>query len=185
MIEATLHPHGDLINKKVTDLKLRGNFQVELAAIWRDGRSYRSGIEAMTLQRGDALLIVGPRQKLAGLSQMPGLIVLNPVSVPYRDATKAPLAGTLMLAVVAAVVFGLFPISIAAVAGATLMVVTRCLTMEQAYNAIHWRSIFLIAGMLPLGVAWRKQALRGILRDGYWTYWASLGHGQLLRGFSG
>ncbi len=94
---------------------------------------------------------------------MPGLIVLNPVSVPYRDATKAPLAGTLMLAVVAAVVFGLFPISIAAVAGATLMVVTRCLTMEQAYNAIHWRSIFLIAGMLPLGVAMEKTGTAGYL----------------------
>ncbi|MGD9576833.1 MAG: SLC13 family permease [Syntrophorhabdus sp.] len=163
MIEATLHPHGDLINKKVTDLKLRGNFQVELAAIWRDGRSYRSGIEAMTLQRGDALLIVGPRHKLAELNRLPGLIILNPVSVLDKDTKKAPLAGTLMLAVVAAVVFGLFPISIAAVAGATLMVVTRCLTMEQAYNAIHWRSIFLIAGMLPLGVAMEKTGTAGYL----------------------
>jgi di/tricarboxylate transporter len=42
------------------------------------------------------------------------------------------------------------------VAGATLMVLTRCLTMEQAYRAIDWRSIFLIAGMLPLGAAMQQ-----------------------------
>jgi len=156
MIEATLHPHGELVNKKVADLKLRDTYRVELAAIWRDGRPYRSGLNAMTLQRGDALLLVGPRQKLAALNQVRGLIILNPVSVPEMNTGKAPLAGILMLMVVAAVVSGLLPIAIAAVAGATLMVVTRCLTMEQAYRAIHWRSIFLIAGMLPLAVAMEK-----------------------------
>ncbi len=153
MVEATLHPHGELINKKIADIKLRRNYQVELAAIWREGRSYRSGLNAMVLQRGDALLIVGPRQKLAELNHVQGLIVLNPVSVVEIDTSKAPLAASLMLGVVAAVVFGVLPISVAAVTGATLMVVTRCLSMDQAYHAIHWKSIFLIAGMLPLATA--------------------------------
>jgi len=78
------------------------------------------------------------------------------VSAQVVDASKAPVAGVLMLAMVAAVLAGWLPIYIAAVVAATLMVLTHCLTMEQAYRAIEWRSIFLIAGMLPLGIAMHK-----------------------------
>ncbi len=59
----------------------------------------------------------------------------------------------IMGAVLLAALLGLAPIYIAAVAGAALMVVTRCLTMEEAYRAIEWKAVFLIAGMLPLGLA--------------------------------
>jgi di/tricarboxylate transporter len=58
-----------------------------------------------------------------------------------------------MLAVVGLVLAGLLPIAIAAVAGAAVMLATRCLTMEEAYRAIDWKSVFLIAGMIPLGTA--------------------------------
>ena len=58
-----------------------------------------------------------------------------------------------MLTVVGTVLIGWLPIYIAAIIGGTLMVLTRCLTMEEAYRAIDWRAIFLIAGMLPLGTA--------------------------------
>ena len=69
------------------------------------------------------------------------------------DTSRAPLAAFIMLAVVGSVVAGWLPIAVAAVIGATAMVITQCLDMEQAYRAIDWRAVFLIAGMLPLGVA--------------------------------
>ena len=58
-----------------------------------------------------------------------------------------------MLAVVLSVMFADAPIAIAAVVGGSVMVLTGCLSMEEAYRAIDWRAIFLIAGMLPLGTA--------------------------------
>jgi di/tricarboxylate transporter len=61
-----------------------------------------------------------------------------------------------MLAVVVSVMMGKAPISIAAVVGGSIMVLTGCLNMEQAYRAIDWRAIFLIAGMLPLGTAMQE-----------------------------
>ena len=61
-----------------------------------------------------------------------------------------------MLGVVLTVMLGYAPISIAAVIGGTVMVLTGCLNMEQAYRAIDWRAIFLIAGMLPLGTAMQE-----------------------------
>jgi di/tricarboxylate transporter len=57
------------------------------------------------------------------------------------------------------------PIAIAGVVGCTIMVLTGCLNMEQAYRAIDWRSIFLIAGMLPLGTAMQETGAAAYLAD--------------------
>ena len=87
------------------------------------------------------------------LTESEHLIVMNPVQVKPVNARKAPLAAGLMLLMIALTVAGVLPVYLAAILAATLMVASRCLSMEQAYAAIDWRSIFLIAGMLPLGAA--------------------------------
>ena len=166
MVEAALHPHARLNGRTVADLKLEERYQVAVAAVWRNGQALRSGVGALVLQRGDALLVVGPRERLATLATDEDLIVLNPFQVQPTDASKAPLAGGLMLLTIGTVLAGWLHISIAAVAGATLMVLTRCLTMEQAYRAIDWRSIFLIAGMLPLGIAMQDSGAAAFLANG-------------------
>ncbi len=165
MVEVTIHPHTAIQGKTVADLKLRDTYQVEPAAVWRGDRPYRSGLRDMPLQRGDAILLVGPLKNLAKLNQNPDLIVLNPVSVPDTDTSKAPLAGALMLTVVLLTLLGLMPIYISAILGAALMVLTGCLTMEDAYKSIHWRSIFLIAGMMPMGVAMHSSGTAQYLAD--------------------
>jgi di/tricarboxylate transporter len=80
-------------------------------------------------------------------------LILTPLGREPPDTGKAPLAAMIMFAVVASVMGGLAPIAVAAVVGGTVMVLTRCLNMEQAYRAIDWKAIFLIAGMLPMGTA--------------------------------
>lgn len=166
LVEAALHPRAALSGKSVADLKLDERYQLQVAALWRDGKPYRSALNSMQLQRGDALLIVGPRHNLARLNTDQNLIVLNPVYVQPVDSRKAPLAGLLMILVVGSVIAGFLSIAVAAVAGATLMVLTGCLNMEQAYRSIDWRSIFLIAGMLPLGIAMQKTGAAEYLAGG-------------------
>jgi di/tricarboxylate transporter len=156
MFEATLHPRSGLAGKTVAEVDWRGRQEVELAAIWRGGKPHRYRVSDMTLQFGDALLFVGPRQKLAALGRDPDLIAITPISTPSIDTSKTPIAGGVMLLVIGSVLIGWLPISVAAIAGAAVMVLTRCLSMEQAYRAIDWRAVFLIAGMLPLGQAMQQ-----------------------------
>mgnify|MGYP005839590993 CR=1 FL=1 len=153
LVEATLHPRSKYLGQTVSALQLDKRYKVEVAAIWREGRAYRSAINSMLLQAGDALLIVGPKPQLAKLNHSEHLILLDPITVKPVNARKAPLAAALMLAMVLLTASGVLPVFLAAILAASLMVATRCLTMEQAYAAIDWRSIFLIAGMLPLGLA--------------------------------
>jgi len=182
-VEVTLAPRSGLVGQSVADINFRERSGLELGAIWRAGEVIRDEIRQETLQFGDALLLIGPHQKLALLSEEPDLLIMTPVVVMETDTRRAPLAAVIMLGVVTSVIIGWLPISIAAIVGATLMILTRCLSMEQAYRAIDWRAVFLIAGMLPLGIAMQASgtaeylagaAMRLLGGGGPWTVIAGL-----------
>jgi len=155
-IEATLAPQSPLADQKVADINFHDRFGLALVAIWRSGKAIRSDLDQLEVQHGDALLFVGPRTKLALMSEDPNFLVLTPVAAPGADTRRAPLASMIMVGVIVAVLIGWLPIAVAAIMGASLMVLTGCLNMEQAYRAIDWRAVFLIAGMLPLGIAMQE-----------------------------
>src|SRR5690606_28562884 len=153
MVETTLDPRSRLVGQPVSELSFREKYGLELAAVWRKGEAIRTNLDQLVLQLGDAMLLLGPREKLQLLERDQDFLLLTPLGQRTVDTSKAPVAGTIMLGVVVATLAGWLPIYMSALIGATLMVLTRCLTMEEAYRAIEWRAIFLIAGMLPLGTA--------------------------------
>lgn len=153
MVEAALAPGSSLEDETVAEIDFQSSFGLELMAIWRKGRAYRTDLNSMQLKMGDAFLLLGPRDRLRKLEDEPDFLVLTPLTHHTEQTEKAPIAAVIMAAIVVTVLFGWLPISVAAVAGAALMVLLKCLSMEEAYRAIEWRSIFLIAGMLPLGIA--------------------------------
>jgi len=153
LMDATLDPRSSLAGRTVGELNFRERYGIELAGIWREGQPVGTDLADEELQIGDALLLLGPRDRLQLLSSDSDFLILTPLGQEPPDTRRAPLAAGIMLAVVVSVMMGKAPISIAAVVGGSIMVLTGCLNMEQAYRAIDWRAIFLIAGMLPLGTA--------------------------------
>jgi di/tricarboxylate transporter len=153
LMDATLDPRSSLAGKTVGELNFRERYGIELAGIWREGSTVNADLADERLQIGDALLLLGPRDKLQLLSNDSDFLILTPLGQQPPDTRRAPLAAAIMLGVVGLVLLGYMPISVAAVVGGSTMILTGCLTMEQAYRAIDWRAIFLIAGMLPLGTA--------------------------------
>lgn len=153
MAEVTLSPHTHLTGKTLQELNFRDKFGLQVIAVWRGGRRIRSNLRDQKLQLGDGLLVYGPRDKLRLLAREPDFLVLTEEAQEVPKLHKAPLAVGIMVAVVGTALLGWLPIYIAGVAGAAAMVVTGCLTMDEAYREIEWRAVFLIAGMLPLGVA--------------------------------
>ena len=153
LMDATLDPRSSLAGKTVGELNFRERYGIELGGIWREGVTVGAELADERLQIGDALLMIGPRERLALLDKDSDFLILTPLGQKPPDTRRAPLAAFIMLGVVVAVMAGYAPISVAAVVGGSIMVLSGCLTMEQAYRAIDWRAIFLIAGMLPLGTA--------------------------------
>ncbi len=156
LLDATLHPRSTLAGRTVGELNFRERYGIELAGIWREGASIGAELADETLQIGDGLLLLGPRDRLQLLESDTDFLILSPLGQEPPDTRRAPLAAFIMFGVVLSVMLGYAPISIAAVVGGSLMVLTGCLNMEQAYRSIDWRAIFLIAGMLPLGTAMQE-----------------------------
>jgi di/tricarboxylate transporter len=156
LAEVVLSPFTTLAGKSPRQINFREKYGLSVLAIWREGQSLTTGLRNMPLRFGDALLLFGRRQKLILLGKEPDFVVLTEAAQEVSRFEKAPLAGIIMGIVLTPVILGWTHISIAAVAGASLMVLTRCLTMEEAYRYIEWRAVFLIAGMLPLGIAMER-----------------------------
>ncbi len=165
LMDATLDPRSSLTGKTVGELNFRERYGIELAGIWREGGPVGADLADERLQIGDALLLLGPHERLKLLSNDSDFLILTPLGQEPPDTRRAPLAAFIMLCVVLSVMAGHAPIAVAAVVGCSIMVLTGCLNMEQAYHAIDWRAIFLIAGMLPLGTAMQDTGAAAFLAD--------------------
>lgn len=159
-IEIMIAPRSDAIGKTLSDMKLNSKSGLLALALWRDGESYLTDVRKMPLDVGDAILVVGKSGDIENLANDHNYIV--PVGhYSNRDLRpeKAPYALLITAIVLFLAIFNLISLPIAMLSGAVAMVVTGCLTMEQFYDAISWRVIFLVAGMLPLSFAITESGL--------------------------
>lgn len=165
LVEVILSPHSALSGVTLRQISFREKYGLSVLAIWRKGRAHRSNLRDMALQFGDALLLYGPWKKLAILGREPDFIVLTENAQEPPREEKAKTALLIMAAVLLPVMMGWVPIYIAVVIGAAVMVLTKCLTMDEAYRYIEWKAVFLIAGMLPLGIALDKSGAAHLLAE--------------------
>lgn len=182
MIEAVLAPRSNLAGKTPRSLHFREKYGLQILAIWREGKPRRSNLRDIALRFGDALLLMGPGEKLDRLAEEPDFLILTRRERPAVDTAKGPLAAIIMMAVLIPVLAGYLPISLAAVCGAAMMVLTGCLKMEEAYQAIEWRAVFLIAGMLPLGLAMHQSGAAEYLAGGMVAALGDFGRWPVLMG---
>lgn len=152
-VEAVLAPRSRLTGKTLRETHFRDRYGFTALAIHRQGRVILERLRDVRLQFGDILLLRGRKIQLPALQSSEDFLLLEPVNDTSRRLSKAPLAGGILLLVLALTIIAHMPIALAMVIGAVLMVMTGCLTMDEAYQSIDWRSVFLIAGMLPLGLA--------------------------------
>ena len=165
IVEVMLSPHTSLSGKTLSDLLFREKYGVSVLAIWRGDRSYRTGLNDFPLHYGDALLCYGPIERFEWMARDRNFVVLKAAVQEKPRSEKALLSVSIMLAVVTSVIVFDLPISIAAITGCVLMIVTRCLTMDEAYQGIDWRAVFLIAAMLPLGIAMQQTGAASLLAN--------------------
>ena len=182
LMDATLDPRSSLAGRTVGELNFRERYGIELAGIWREGETVGADLADERLQIGDALLLLGPRERLELLDSDSDFLILTPLGRKPPDTRRAPLAAAIMLGVVLSVMFGYAPISVAAVVGGSVMVLTGCLNMEQAYRAIDWRAIFLIAGMLPLGTAMQSSGAATYIADQVMAFLGDAGPWPVIMG---
>jgi di/tricarboxylate transporter len=158
--EVVIAPRSPVVGKTLKELRHRNKFGLTTVALWREGRSYRTDVGDFVLQPGDALLMVGPPERIRQLAEEPGYIVLDhPSEAPAQPDLKTFTALAITAAVIVLSAAGVLPTAEAMIAGATLLVLTGCMSMEEAYHSVEWKVIVLIGGMLPIGPALQETGL--------------------------
>jgi di/tricarboxylate transporter len=166
MVEAVISPRAKIGGKTLRELHFREKYGLNVLGIWRDSKAHRINLANMPLKMGDGLLLYGPRDRFRVLDIEPDFILLLEDGQEEFNFRKAPLAALIMLAVLLPVFMGWLPIAISAITGGALMVITGCLSMQDAYDHIKWRAVFLIAGMLPLGIAMENSGAARLIAQG-------------------
>jgi len=156
IVEAIVTPHSELAGKKMRDIHFRKRYQVNPLAIFRDNEVYLRDISNMKLKHGDAILLQGQWVKFPLLKDKLGLVFTEDIQYEITRPEKIPHATT-CLAIALVLVLG-FQVSlpIALMTGAVGMVLTRVLTIDEVYSTIDWMTVFLLSGLIPLGIAFEK-----------------------------
>ncbi len=185
LVEAVVGPSSPLAGKSLTESRLRENYGASVLAIRQHGTLRHGQFENITLMPGDALLIDVPNDQIEHLTQQRVFLVVSRAGIPRFDWRKASKAVAIVVAVVVVAATGLLPIVAAAATGALMMVLSGCVSTEEAYGAIEWNVLFLLAGMLSLGAAMEKTGASTMLADGMIDSVGGLGPLALLAAFFG
>lgn len=153
LFEVTLAPRSTLAGCSLNDVGFRDRFGCSVVAIWRQGEVITEHLRDVKMQFGDGLLLQGPPSRARALRNGNEFIVLEQIETEAKRLKKAPLAAGIMLLVILIAMTTQLGIATAMVLGSVLMVLTGCLSMDEAYESIDWRTVFLVGGMLSLGLA--------------------------------
>ncbi len=154
-IEAVVAPRSDFIGKTLKKAHFWEQFQVNPLAIYRSDKAFYSGLSDFVLRSGDSILLQGTWERFKILQERHNFIFSTPVSEVLKPE-KALISGCWLAVALVMIIIFKIQLSVALMTGAFGMIVCRVLTIDEAYKSVDWRTIFLLAGLIPLGIATEK-----------------------------
>jgi di/tricarboxylate transporter len=183
LIEAVVPPASSLVGRTLEDVRFRQVHRCQALAIRHHERIEHGKVGRIRLAVGDLLLLQGRRADLDELRDGKDLILIEEVPLRGIEWRRALPAMAVVFAVVAGAAAGFAPILVTALAGCAALVLARIITIEEAYGAIDWKVIFLLAGVIPLGTALQQTGAAALLGDGLVRLAGDLGPVALLSAF--
>ncbi len=153
LAEIIVPPRSNIEGKTLRDLAFRARYGFTAVALWRDNQSHRTDLATYKLRPGDALLVVGPQDRASSLkSQNDFVVIETATSSDSLDMPKVALTLGIAISALVAMFIGM-PVELAMITAAALLLLTGLLKPEEAYAAVKWRAIFLIAGTIAVSLA--------------------------------
>lgn len=162
--EVVVPPHSTIVGKSIRQFSLRRRYAVEPVILFSKGEEIRGDFSDQEIYPGDTIIVYGLWEKIGDLKLANDFVVITPFTVEKTDQSKTWIALLCFVGAIALALAG-FPISMTFLTGAIAMVLTRTLSIQEAYQAIEWKVVFLLAGLIPLGVAMQKSGTAHYLAE--------------------
>ncbi len=165
LVEAAVAPESTLEGRKLKDIDFYERFGAIPLAIRHHGELKQEDLKEVHISGGDTLLLSLSSDRLQDISNDPSFVISSEVDIMRPRTDKTYIALAILAGVVGTAAFNLAPIVVSAPAGVILMILTGCITTEEAYNAINWKVIMLLVGVLPLGTAMDKTGAAALIAE--------------------
>jgi len=156
LTEVVVAPNSRLIGKTIKSATFRNIFHATALALRHRGHLINTGFTDTPLTAGDAILVESREENYEALKDNKNFVIVSDVEAPQYRKSKIIPALLIIAFVITTATIGLLPIMVGAIIGATLLVVVGCITLEEAYDSIDWKVIFLLGGIISLGAALDK-----------------------------
>jgi di/tricarboxylate transporter len=153
LLEVVIGPDSELVGETLVSGNFRNRYNCTVLAMQHLGELVREGMAQVKLRFGDTLLLQGEPAAIEQIKRERGFIVTEQVEMEMFREEKIPVALAIVAGVVVVAALGILPILTTAIVGCVLMVVTGCLRMNELHAAVRLDVIFLLAGVIPLGLA--------------------------------
>ena len=183
LVEVLVAPGSSLVGRTLRDLDFGQRFDATVIAIQQHGVTVKERLAEISFRVGDLLLVHGTTSVLQRLADDPGFVPLAEVKTQAGGRPRAGVAAAIMAGVVLSASFGVLDIMTAALSGVVLMVFTRCVHVEEIYGEVEWLVIFVLAGLIPLGVALETTGAAELLAGWVVTLSSPLGEIGLIAAF--
>lgn len=171
IVEALVTPRSELVGKTIHDFGLRRNYHISPLALFRDDKLILENLQAQKFQAGDALLLHGAWTRFHQLQERPDLLVFTePILGEVLRVDKAKYASIISLTVLLSILVLNVSLPIALLGGSLAMILARVISVDEAYQAVDWMSVFLLGGLIPLGLAFENTGAAKFLAD-HATMW--------------
>ncbi len=162
--EVIIPPHSSVEGKSLKEIAIRRNLGVEPTLLYSDGIVHRVDFSKRPLQTGDVILVHGLIDNIRELDDKKRFVVLTPLKNKMEALPNPYVSVLCFLSAISLALIG-FNLSLALFSGAVAMVLSKVITIDEAYKAVHWRTVFLLAGLIPLGLAMDQTGTAKILAD--------------------
>lgn len=156
LVEAIIAPNSRLIGKTIKSSRFRNLYKANALALRHSGQLYHTDFIDVPLKPGDALLLEIRKENLDDLKRDPDFVLVSGVDLPKYRKSKIIPALLIVAGVIVTATLNIIPIMIGAIIGSLLLVFTKCISLEESYKSIEWNIVFLLGGILSLGIALEK-----------------------------
>ena len=183
LVEVLVAPGSSLVGRTLRDLNFAQRYDATVIALQQHGVTVQERLAEISFRVGDLLLVRGTTSALQRLADDPGFVPLAEVKAETGNRPRAGVAAAIMAGVVLSASFGVLDIMTAALTGVVLMVFTRCVHVEEIYGEVEWLVIFVLAGLIPLGLALETTGAAELLAGWVVTLTSPLGEVGLIAAF--
>ncbi len=162
--EVIVPPRSDIAGKSLREYGFRRRYGVEPLMLYNRGERVRGDFSDQAIVPGDIFIVHGSWDRILELKKSNDFLLITPIEADEKNQSRIWVALTCFVFAIALNIAGL-PISISFLSGAVAMILTRVLDVSEAYQAVDWRVVFFLAGLIPLGLAMQATGAAAFLAD--------------------